>query len=223
MKFAPTSYGQDDCSNNHNKRLQSVSVDHSSKTTWMESWESFNTSWQPQKHEISFIRYQFLSVFACLCTCNRVESSDYQHEDSGQVEVPSQTHLDKQGSRVQVSLGMRHNTRVSVYTDSGSFTVMKQSCETPVCCFLCVMLSYWYLCEDRQQQWEDGQVGSDPLSSKTTTQILRHCHNLNTHTHTQLNIFNAKATEEEQTDEASDFLWNLFISNYNGTVMLFSI
>lgn len=39
-----------------------------------------------------------------LCTCNSVEGSDHQHEDSGQVEVPPQTHLDKQGSRVQISL-----------------------------------------------------------------------------------------------------------------------
>lgn len=37
-------------------------------------------------------------------TCNSVKSSDHQHEDCGQVEVPSQTHLNKQGSRVQVSL-----------------------------------------------------------------------------------------------------------------------
>lgn len=37
-------------------------------------------------------------------TCYGVESSDHQHEDSGQVEVPSQAHLDEQGSRVQVSL-----------------------------------------------------------------------------------------------------------------------
>ena len=37
-------------------------------------------------------------------TCYGVESSDHQHENSGQVEVPAQTDLDKQCSRIQVSL-----------------------------------------------------------------------------------------------------------------------
>lgn len=39
-----------------------------------------------------------------LCTSYSVEGSDHQHEDGGQVQVPSQTHLNKQGSRVQVRL-----------------------------------------------------------------------------------------------------------------------
>lgn len=43
-------------------------------------------------------------VNGCLFTCNSVESCDHQHEDSGEVEVPPETHLDEQGSRVQVSL-----------------------------------------------------------------------------------------------------------------------
>lgn len=51
---------------------------------------------------------QWLSAFTlvngCLFTCNSVESCDHQHEDSGEVEVPPETHLDEQGSRVQVSL-----------------------------------------------------------------------------------------------------------------------
>lgn len=41
-------------------------------------------------------------------------------------------------------------------------------------------VSYWYLSEDGQQQREDSQVRSDPLSSKTAAQVLRHGHDLNT-------------------------------------------
>ena len=50
-----------------------------------------------------------------------------------------------------------------------------------LCCFFVCVWLYWNLCEDRQQQWEDSQVGSDPLSSETTAQVLRHRHDLNTH------------------------------------------
>ena len=42
-------------------------------------------------------------------------------------------------------------------------------------------VSYGYLCEDGQQQREDSQVGSDPLSSETTAQVLWHRHDLNKH------------------------------------------
>lgn len=47
----------------------------------------------------------------CLCwavrirTCDGVQGGDGECEDGGQVEVPAQADLDKQGSRVQVNLG----------------------------------------------------------------------------------------------------------------------
>lgn len=48
--------------------------------------------------------------FAHLFTCNSIESSDHQHEDSGQVQVPAQTHLNEQGPRVEVGLGREQKT-----------------------------------------------------------------------------------------------------------------
>lgn len=39
-------------------------------------------------------------------TCDRVECRDHQHEDGGQVQVPPETHLDKQGSGVEVGLAV---------------------------------------------------------------------------------------------------------------------
>lgn len=60
-----------------------------------------------------------ICVCGSLFTSNGVEGSDHQHEDSGQVEVPSQTHLNKQGSRVQVSL-VKHNTSVKIQSGADS-------------------------------------------------------------------------------------------------------
>lgn len=52
----------------------------------------------------------------CLRTGDSVERRDHQHENGGQVEVPSQTHLDEQGSRVEVSLvqGMNKRQRLCI-------------------------------------------------------------------------------------------------------------
>lgn len=69
----------------------------------------------PEKHKSKCNKCSFmLCVFKS--TCNGVESGDHQHEDGGQVEVPSQAHLDKQGSRVQVSLA--EQTKASLNADS---------------------------------------------------------------------------------------------------------
>lgn len=40
-----------------------------------------------------------------LRTCDGVQGRDGEHEDGGQVEVPAQADVDKQGSRIQVNLG----------------------------------------------------------------------------------------------------------------------
>lgn len=91
-------------------------------------WKSLNISTQHSsvslKHEISYTRCNCVCVYSCLCTCNSVESSDHQHEDSRQVQVPPQTHLNEQGSRIQVSLVMETQhicqqcqQRFSVITD----------------------------------------------------------------------------------------------------------
>lgn len=49
-------------------------------------------------------------VSALWFTCDSVESSDHQHEDRGQVQVPAQTHLNEQGPRVEVRLGREQET-----------------------------------------------------------------------------------------------------------------
>lgn len=129
---------------------------------------------KPKKHKTKCNR----SSFVIVSTCYGVESSDHQHEDSGQVQVPSQAHLDKQGSRVQVSLAEQTKDIFNAGTQSScwTFCCVISSCSVVVTLFL----PYRYLGEDRQQEWEDSEVRSDPFPSKTTPQILWHCHDLKT-------------------------------------------
>lgn len=77
-----------------------------------------------------------------VATGNGVESGHNQHEDGGQVEIPSQTHLNEQGSRVEVSLVVMNTTYLS--SDKEQIIRQIQSWR--------LHMSYRYLREDRQQQ-----------------------------------------------------------------------
>lgn len=93
---------QDDGSNYHHERLQSVCVDHSSETTWNHHG---NTSKPQRKYGKVSACLEVLFFFALWFTCDSVEGGNHQHEDRGQVQVPAQTHLDEQGPGVEVRLG----------------------------------------------------------------------------------------------------------------------
>lgn len=124
-------------------------------------------------------------------TCNSIESSDHQHKDSGQVEVPPQTHLDKQRSWIQVSLVAEHN--------------VNRTCRDLIWQQMFLVsqyVMYRYLCEDRQQQRKDSQVSPDPLASKTAPQVLWHGHNLHT--------FDTVTSKEQRWRQFSRVLWGHF-------------
>lgn len=61
--------------------------------------------------------------YSSQATCNSVESSDDQHEDSGEVEIPAQTNLDKQSSRVQIRL-VSQVTTLPAMSPSGLTSVL---------------------------------------------------------------------------------------------------
>lgn len=114
----------------------------------------------------------FVLFFALWFTCNSVEGGDHQHEDRGQVQVPAQTHLDEQGPGVEVRLGREQGDIRREKPGRGSAPQVMEELRS---------VSHRDLGEDGQQQREDSQVRPDPLPSETAAQVLRHGHDLGTH------------------------------------------